>query len=714
MSEVTPSRAAVPWRFAVGAPLLIVAAVALAWSNSLSAPFVFDDHNAVLENQTIRDFSAMQWLRPPATQGETVGGRPVVNASLALNWAIAGEQVRVFRATNVAIHAMAALALFGLVRRTLVRFGSLAAARDANGLALVVALVWALHPVQTNAVTYVAQRAESLAGCFLLFSLYAFARAAGDRTRAWGAVSVVACFLALGSKESAAALPIIALLYDRTFVSGSFARAWRAHRGLHLGLASAWIMLIALVVTNAGRGGSAGFGADVGVGSYLLTQAVALTTYVRQTFWPARLVFDYGSPVATVGEALIPGALVLAALGFTLLRLRRNKVEGFLAATTFLVLAPSSSFVPIATQTVAEHRLYVALAPVLVLTLLGFRIVLGSGAASNRLAGILFAAVLALLTHARNETFGSETALWHDTAQKAPNNARAYNNLGSALLQRGFSDEAAKAFEQAIAAQPNHAFAHANLAAVRIGQERWNDALVHLQQAVAIDPGFGSARINLGYVLARLGRREEAAAEYRRVLQDDRTAVEAQVNLAALLMDGGAWGEAGELLQRAVQHEPPVPEAFFELGRWAERAGPPWTGRAEALYRRAVELRPDYVAAHVALGNWLLQNRELAGAEKAYRDALENTPSDAEAWFGLGNVLVRRRDMLEAARCYASALRSKPDHVRARANLANCQLATGEFDAAIANYEEVLRLQPNDAAVQQNLAVARELRVGRR
>ena len=223
-------------RSVYGALAVVVAVVALAWSNSLSAPFLLDDFESIVSNPIIRELSAFDWLTPPSAIGETVSGRPVLNFTFALNHALGGLDVRGYRAVNILFHAISACVLFGLTRRTL------AAAnhhQSATLLAITVALIWALHPLQTAAVTYVVQRAESLAGLFALVTLYAFVRgAAMPNGGRWFAISCIASLLAMGTKETAAVVPLFVLLYDRAFISGSFRAALRGRTYYYVALAA--------------------------------------------------------------------------------------------------------------------------------------------------------------------------------------------------------------------------------------------------------------------------------------------------------------------------------------------------------------------------------------------------------------------------------------------------------------------------------------------
>ena len=319
--------------------LILCAGAFIAYANTFKAPFVFDDIGSIVENPTIRHlWPPGDALSPPSNAGLTVGGRPVLNLSLALNYAVSGLNVWSYHALNLLIHVFAGLALFGLVRRTLARPPLAARFGDrAAPLALVIAGLWTLHPLQTESVTYVAQRAESLMGLFFLLTLYAFARSADSpRPRTWQAVSFFACLLGAGTKEIAALAPIMVFLYDRTFVSGSFRAAWQRHRGVHLALAATWVPLAFFLASTGGnRGGTVGFNVGVPWLGYWLTQFEAVTRYLALTFWPHPLVFDYGKIVAGSATATLLWALPVVTLVLgTTVALWRWPVAGSLRKIT--------------------------------------------------------------------------------------------------------------------------------------------------------------------------------------------------------------------------------------------------------------------------------------------------------------------------------------------------------------------------------------------
>ncbi|MEI6051527.1 MAG: hypothetical protein WCQ44_02395 [Opitutaceae bacterium] len=299
------------------APLFVVLLVVLVYAPSLRVPFLFDDADAVLRNPTIRRLDGAV-LHPPA-DGSTTTGRPVVNISYALNYALSGEEVWSYHVLNVLIHALAALALLGLMRRTLVALDP-SALRFQPALAGLVALLWALHPLQTETVICIAQRTEALGGLFYLVTLYAFARALADPnnvSRGWLLLSVAACLIGMASKEVMVTAPVLVLLYDRTFFSRSFAAAWRERRVFYFALAATWLLLIGLVLQNGGsRGVAAGFGLGLSSWSYLLKQAEGIVHYLRLSAWPHPLVLDYGTAVpASLAEVWWQGGVVLALLG---------------------------------------------------------------------------------------------------------------------------------------------------------------------------------------------------------------------------------------------------------------------------------------------------------------------------------------------------------------------------------------------------------------
>lgn len=563
-----------PWL----APLALTFAVALVYANSLSAPFLFDDAGAVLGNPTIRNLASFAVLNPPA-DGSTTTGRPLVNLSYALNYALGGEHVVGYRVVNVAIHALAALTLFGLLRRTFSCVwgrgplaGDVSASSRASALlpsslnpdvaALTIAALWALHPLQTESVVCIAQRTESLCGLFYLLTLYAFARATipsegGARCpqRAWLVVSVGSCLLGMAAKEVMVTAPLVVLLYDRTFVAGTFAGALRVRRGYYAALAGTWLLLAFLVLQNSGaRGASAGFGLGVTPWTYLLTQADALVRYLGLTLWPHPLVLDYGTGVAgALAEVWWQGVIVLMLLAATVWALVRRPVLGFVGAWFFLILAPSSSFVPLVAQTMAEHRMYLPLAAVLtVATLALFRF---SGALRWPVV-VAVVAASAVVTALRNRDYRDAIAIWSDTIAHAPPHSRAFTNLGSAYVAAGRPAEALMPLDRALALNPADYSAQRNRALALLALGRADEAAVTFTALPAREPGEAAEYFELGNAYAREGKFPEAAAAYTRTATLDPAHFAARANLGNALLAAGRAAEAIAAYEAALRLRP--------------------------------------------------------------------------------------------------------------------------------------------------------------
>ena len=536
------------------AAALIVLAGLAAYSDSFHGPFVFDDIRSILQNPTIRHLNP-PWdaLQPPGN-GATVEGRPIVNLSLAVNYAISGLDPWSYHAVNLAIHLLAGLALFGLVRRTLMLRGQVAKVDLLLGgqllqpdpliFAVAVALLWTLHPLQTESVTFVSDRAESLMGLFYFLTLFCFAKgvrlypvpSSAEGTgysltpSLWLSLSVGSCLLGMATKEVMATAPLMVFLYDRTFVAGTFREAWRRRRTYYLALASTWILLGALVVAMGGnRGNAAGFDTIVSPISYALTQFDAVFRYLALALWPHPLVFDYGSDVvAGPGQVAPQAALLLLLLAGTVVALRLRPVLGFVGAWFFLILAPSSSIVPLASQTMAEHRMYLPLVAVVVLVvwavwkgLRGQVVPCTLGDRGYRVRPDPFLIIVAALaaglgftTFHRNQVFKTQVSLWGDTALKRPESARAQYNFGVALDEAGRRTEARDQYLKAVQLDPFGGDAHFRLADDLAGEGRWNEAIAHYDEALLLNPRNPEVHRNLGRVLAAAGRARDAAVQF--------------------------------------------------------------------------------------------------------------------------------------------------------------------------------------------------------
>lgn len=619
----------------------LVVALFLAYANSWTGPFVYDDIPALEENTTIRNLADLRQVLSPPRGGFTVSGRPVLNLSFALNYAAGGLDVRGYHYTNFAIHALATLLLFGLVRRTL----QLPVWREKYGtaalpLAFVTAALWGLHPLQTESVTYLVQRAESLMGLFYLATLYGFVRSVSSPAPwRWQCFSVGACLLGMATKENMVSAPVLVLCLDGILVADGFAAAWRRRRGYYAALAACWLLLAALVFDNGGgaRGGTAGLGTGLPLFAYHLTQGPAIVRYLTLSVWPSPLIFERGPLwVDNPWVALPQVAVVLALVGATLFAVWRRSALGLAGLLFFAVLAPTS-LVPGGLQMIAEHRMYLSLAAVLLpIVCLAWR--WGGRAA---LAALLAAGVaLGAVTHRRNYDYRSELALWQDTVEKSPNTV-AEDNYGGVLQRLGGHAESLPHYERSLRLQPDNVHALTLYAHALLMLGRTEQARGYLQRALQVQPDYAEAHLRLGMLADALGRPAEALGAYTRTVQLRPNKAEAH------------YGRGS---------------ALAALGRFEE---------ARAAFAEAVRLLPNSVEAHTNLGTALLMLGRPAEAVPCYETALRLRPDHPSAHNNLGLALAQMGRVAEAAAHFATAVQLAPDYAEARANLARAQAQLG-------------------------------------
>lgn len=539
-----------------------------AYGNGLRGPFVFDDRDSIVNNLTIRRLWP-PWSALAAPGNSTVHGRPVLNLSFAVNYAISGLSSWSYHALNLAIHVCAGLALFGIVRRTLRR----PALRDkfrggATTVAFLSALLWLLHPVQSQSVTYVVQRAESLMGLFYLLTLYGFVRGTEEgASRGWLVLSWAACFLGMGTKETMATAPILVLLYDRTFTAGTFLGALRKRIGYYGALAATWSAFLPVVLAGGRRDPTSGWGVGIPWWGYVRTQFHAVAHYVRIAFWPAgmRLYYERGGRIDFSHQPGISGVLpyaiaVLALAAATLWALRRRPAIGFLGAWFFVILAPTS-VVPGASDIMADRRLYLPLAAIAVLAV----------CALHRRAGrrsvpalVAVALVLGLVTGRCNAVFASETAFWQSQVNGRPDDPLALMNLGNAYMSGASFGRAVLAYTDALKLDPYFVYARYGLGAAYEHEGDYDESATQYRFALdlaerniggsgALVPGLENL---LGHALLAANRPAEALYHLHQALRYDHN--NPVLHYYAGVADGltGQYSDASRELQTALRLDP--------------------------------------------------------------------------------------------------------------------------------------------------------------
>jgi len=643
--EVSPAargRRHIPW------PLVVAACGVLAYANSFSGSFIFDDHPRILADPAVRRLGECM-LRST---------RPLVRLTFHLNYRLSGFRAADFHAVNLMFHLFGGLLLYGALRRSalLVRRGM--PAKDAAALAGLSAALWVAHPVQTESVTYIVQRAEVMAGFFYLLTMYAFVFSVSDRTGniRWQVLTVLSCALGMFCKPVMVTAPAAVLLYDRTWAAGSVAKAWRARKGFYLALASTWLIPAVLLSLPNESSLSAGGGVgEITPSIYFGSQPGVIMHYLRLVVWPHPLCLDYAWPVTSGARRVLAGAAVPALLlGLSIWGTGRRSPIGFAGAWFFLLLAPTSSFIPIA-DLAAEHRLYLALAgPVTaaVLAVYGItEITRGRPRAAVRAAAVCASALLlsltTFMTRSRNEAYSSPERMWRDIIKARPGNCRARAALIDRLLaeQRYAEAEAAAAdliglivqeekSAREDSARPRagtagnyYAVACNQLGTALLGLSRDTEALHCFDEALRADSGSIEARHNKALALMKLGRPHEAEQSLRDVLRRDGSSAKSLAFLGVMLTRESRYGEARECFERALRIAPDLVHAKSALARLLATCPSRDVRDGDLALKLALELcrSVDYRSATAleTLAAAYAETGDFEKAEKTARQALQ-------------------------------------------------------------------------------------------
>ncbi len=689
-------------------PLVLILAGLAVYANSLDGVFVFDDEVHIVKNQGIRQ------LWPLDRVARSFLTRPLVAISLAVNYRLGGLDATGYHLFNIAVHLAAGLTLFGLVRRTL-RLPSVASRfGNADGIALACALIWTVHPLQTQAVTYVIQRCESMMGLFYLLTMYCYVRGAtSPRGGVWYVLTFVTFCLGLGCKEVMVTVLPVVWLYDRVFLAGSW-REIMARRGwVNLAL---WAPLAAAAFAIFPRlleaeNAQAGFRMrELTVWEYARSQPRVILHYLWLAIRPYPQCLDYAWQVETrwLTGILLPGLAVLGLAVGSVGGLVRGWKSGFLGVAFFVMLAPTSSFVPVL-DLCFEHRMYLPLACVVLAGVLvahetlrfwarrmplphatagkpasaSFR---GTRAVRRQQpepcgwfsmpcsvpAAAIVAVIVAALgfaTYQRNRVYHSAEALWSDVLVQAPWNPRAYNNLGALLLDRQ-PDRARLCLEAALRLAPTYPEANRNYGLFLARGHRFAEAREYYLRALSRDPGDARTRVDLAACLIPLGRFAEAADECRTALQRDSGLADAHVNLSAALSGMGRTPEA-------IRHA-----------------------------REALRLNPRHPQAHATLGQLLAATDPDEGL-RHLTAALATVPESADLAVAIANLIGPTRPE-EAIVYYQSAIRREPRHAEAHYNLANTWVRLGFPERAVSHLQAALLIRPAWDEARQNLTLLDE------
>ena len=651
--DQAPAAARISPRFHAVALLFIFSAILIGYGHTIHYAFHFDDLKSFVDTQ-VNHIKVINWesLSPILH-----GNRPVANLTFALNFYFDRLETRGYHILNILIHISTTIVIYLLFLQTLSFPGIGLYAPAAPGresifytrrkeIALIGALLWAVHPVQTQAVTYVVQRMASLSALFYLSSLlfYIYGRITfGKKSYAWFALSAFSALLSFGTKENALTLPLILFLYDIFLISRFPVRFTSRQIGIAAAVAAVGAAGVIYVVdTYIGANSLSGM-LLANYGTVEMDSMERVMSEWRVIFYyltllvlplPSRLNLDPDfpmsrglfDPVTTFLSLLV----ILALLAFAVIRARKSPLLSLSILWFFINLAIESTFIKL--DLIFEHRLYLPSVPLfLVFAMSGYRLAERLRVKRDEvvLAGFALLGIwLLAMTHERNKVWSTSVSLWSDVASKSPNKSRVQNNLGKAYLE----------------------------------VEQWDQARDKFIEAIRLDPKNQEALNNLGNAYQREARYDLAVKYYEEVLR---------------LNNNNPLGHND------------LGVAYQNLGK---------TDLAIREFLEAIRLDPDYTDARNNLGNIYLITNQLDLATEQYRKTIDLNPKHMMAHTNLGILYQKQGKMKEALEEFKIGLSLNPHSAISQFNYGYMMDIMGQKGEAIAHYEEAIKwAAPQDA-----------------
>ena len=580
---------------------------------------------------------------------------------------------------------------------------------------LLAALLFALHPLNSQSVTYISSRSSILATIFYLAATLLFFRGVlrrGDSNRPnpitgsviYWLLATVCIFLGFLSKQwIVTTLPAMLFLFHFYFISGKPFGEWLRSQLLLI------LLLVLILVVPLGAwiiykqffaGGLLSASAAKGQSSleYFLAQLYVIPfDYFRKLLFPFGLSIDadFRGVWAMAPLPYTLGALALSLYLAALMRLSwglkgngnspwewNRRVMGFGMAWVGVTLLPASSFIPLLDVAV-EHRTY--------LPMVGFSMALAAlfCGLSTRLEGggsrfarpvALGAVAVTLIFYSatlidRNRVWKDEASLWKDAQMKAPNLARPYNNLGEAYDRARQFDKAIAEFEQALRLQPGYFFALNNMGNIYGKLKIYSKAIPYFEKALAVKESYAPAHYNLARARHLTGKKKEAVESYRKAIQYNPYFEQAFFNLAFLALEVGKSREAEDNFHKFLEMQPNHPRAYFGLGNAYAMQG--LLEPALMSFRRALELDPAYAFPYVNIANIYQQMGEINSAIETYEEALRKAPNLPGIHKNLGMIYSQLKpDPEKAIYHFREYLQSQPNDPQAdiiRKTIANLE-----------------------------------------
>jgi tetratricopeptide (TPR) repeat protein len=663
--------------------VLIILLSLIAYSNTFHVPFHFDDKPVIVENPIIKDF---QYFTSPSKakvftehfRYDTLRRRYIGYLTFALNYSIHGLDTTGYHIVNLVIHICTAMLVYLLVHFTFQTPLLLSSKlRDYSQLiALFSALLFACHPIQTQAVTFIWQRVSSLSTMLYLLSLVAYIkwkltrhnntvsephRFISIKSISLYLISIISAVFAMKTKETAFMLPVMVTLYESIFFQGK-----KGKRILYLIPLLLTMLIIPLTLINIDKplGDLIGDISDetkgattLSRGAYLLTSFRVITTYIRLIFLPINQNLDYDYPTYSSFfniDVVLSFLFLLFIFGtgvFLLHRYRHTAVHirliSFGIFWFFINLLLESSIIPL-NNVIFEHRVYLpSIGISLVLSTVCFIILKNLENRGKRIEYIMipmFFVIIMVLTgatYARNTVWKNEITLWQDVLSKSPNKERAHNGLANAYMNSGLIDKAIEQWEHALKLNTTYGESLHNLGIAYGLKGNFNAAVESLLTTITLFPYNSEAHYNLAKTYNSLGKIDNAINHYKTAIDIKPNFSEAHNNLGFIYQSMGLLDKAIEHHQQAIKFKPDNSEAYNNLGNafWSQGN----IDNAIEQYQIAKGLKPYWIVPHLNLGLIYFEKGDIEKARKEFKIVLQINPQNQEAQKFLNLILYRKK-----------------------------------------------------------------------
>jgi protein O-mannosyl-transferase len=654
--------------------VLLIALVAVAYANSLNGKFVFDDLQLVLQDSTLMNVR---------TLGEAVsllwsgGWRQLLHFTYALNYYLGGLNTFGYHLTNVFLHAINVVLVYGII------FTALREEDRARYTALAGSAVFAVHTLLSSAVSYIAGRSSVLCATFYFTAVYLFFKGSNSERREtrwmYFAGTAVAGWLAWEAKQEAITLPVFlaAVIFLR-----SEKKNWRWIAGLAviplvlLGLM--WDQIKNLYAVTAANKVliSAGFGNVLSPATFFRTYITSVAYYFFPRFLvPTALSIDppispvehWYSPEFIVAAAFIGGLAWLAVLFY-----QREKLFGLAVAAMLASPLIAYAAIPLA-DVVLEHRAYIPGLGIAFLFAWIFDWVRRHYFELRWVSAAVMVVIFTSMTISRNQVFATNIAVWEDAVAKGPEKPRTHFNLAQAYQDAQRLPDAVREYQRALELKPDIHAAYSNLAAIYLDQSQFDKGEEMLMKVTSLSPNFTEGFINLGVLYIRRQQPDKALAALNRALEITPDAFAAHFNKGETLTQKGDFKAALE------------------------------------SYKTAVHIRPDLVSFQLTLGTAYIRAGDPNSAEKVFND-LTNTPVAAEAYRNLGLLYNNSGQLDQAMQYFKRSAELKPVFPELHHDMGLLYLRKQMPDEAIEQFRTVIKQQPDHGPAALNLAVAHQLK----